>query len=191
MGHRHRLWIVLAGLLLLWAAFRLSGLESHFSVEYLHQRFVEHKLGGFLVFTALFVLGNLLQVPGWLFLAAAVLALGEPWGGLTTYVAACVTCVTTFWVVRLVGADALRAANGRLSARVFAQLDAHPVRSVAVLRLLFQTAPALNYALALSGVSFTDYLIGTLIGLPLPILLYVVFFGTLAQWFHWPIPHGL
>jgi uncharacterized membrane protein YdjX (TVP38/TMEM64 family) len=191
MGHRRRLWLLLAGLVLLWAAFRASGLESHFSVEYLHQRFVEHKLGGFLVFTALFVLGNLLQVPGWLFLAAAVLALGEPWGGLTTYVAACVTCVTTFWVVRLVGADALRAANGRLSARVFAQLDAHPVRSVAVLRLLFQTAPALNYALALSGVSFTDYLIGTLIGLPLPILLYVVFFGTLAQWFHWPIPHGL
>ena len=191
MGHRRRLWIVLAGLLLLWAAFRVSGLESHFSVEYLHQRFVEHKLGGFLVFTALFALGNLLQVPGWLFLAAAVLALGAPWGGLTTYVAACVTCITTFWVVRLVGADALRAANGRIGARVFAQLDAHPVRSVAVLRLLFQTAPALNYALALSGVGFTEYLIGTLIGLPLPILLYVVFFGTLAQWFHWPIPHGL
>ena len=58
MGHRRRLWFLLAGLVLLWAAFRASGLDSHFSVEYLHQRFVEHKLGGFLVFTALFALGS-------------------------------------------------------------------------------------------------------------------------------------
>jgi uncharacterized membrane protein YdjX (TVP38/TMEM64 family) len=191
MAHRHRLWIVLAVLVLLWAAFRVSGLDSHFSVEYLHQRFVEHKLGGFLVFTALFALGNLLQVPGWLFLAAAVLALGEAWGGLTTYAAACATCTSTYWVIRLLGADALRGMQGRISARAFAQLDAHPVRSVMLLRLLFQTAPALNYALALSGVGFIEYLIGTLLGLPVPILLYVMFFGTLAQWFHWPIPHGL
>jgi uncharacterized membrane protein YdjX (TVP38/TMEM64 family) len=191
MNHRRRLWFVLAFLALLWAAFRMSGLEAHFSVEYLHERFVQHKLGGLLVFTALFALGNLLQVPGWLFLASAVLALGEFWGGLATGLAACVTCITTFWVIRLLGADALRAANGRLVARVFAQLDDHPVRSVVLLRLLFQTVSALNYALALSGVGFTDYLIGTLIGLPLPIALFVVFFGSLAEWLHWPIPHGL
>ena len=191
MGHRRRLWIVLACLVLLWAAFRASGLESHFSVEDLHDRFVQHKLGGFLVFTALFALGNLLQVPGWLFLASAVLALGQFWGGLTTFVAACVTCITTFWIIRLVGADALRTASGRFSSKLFNQLDTHPVRSVILLRLVFQTAPALNYALALSGIGFTDYLVGTLLGLPLPITLYVVFFGSLAQWFHWPVPNGL
>ena len=46
--------------------------------------------------------------------------------------------------------------------------------------MLFQTLPALNYALAMSGVKFRDYLIGTLLGLPLPIFLYCLFFDYLA-----------
>ena len=47
--------------------------------------------------------------------------------------------------------------------------------------MLFQTAPALNYALAMSGVKFRNYLIGTLLGLPLPILVYCLFFDLLGK----------
>jgi hypothetical protein len=65
--------------------------------------------------------------------------------------------------------------------RAGAQLDARPVVSIVVLRVLLQTVPALNYALAMSGVKFRDYLVGTLLGLPLPIALYCVFFDYLAR----------
>jgi hypothetical protein len=129
---------------------------------------------------------NLIQIPGSIFLVSAVLALGQVWGGLVTYMAACTTCVTTFVLIRWLGADALRNFNGRLARRIFVQLDTHPVRSVALLRLLFQTVPALNYALALSGIRFRSYLAGTLLGLPLPIALYCLFFGKLARWLQWP-----
>jgi uncharacterized membrane protein YdjX (TVP38/TMEM64 family) len=186
-----RLGSVFLFLLALWALFRLTGLSSHFSLPFLHERFEQHKLGGLLIFIALFALGNLIQIPGWVFLASAVLALGRTWGGLATYLAACITCASTFLFIRLLGANALREFKGRLSDRIFAHLDQHPVRSVAVLRLLFQTAPALNYALALSGIRFRSYLIGSALGLPVPIVLYTLFFGSLAEWLHWPIPHGL
>jgi uncharacterized membrane protein YdjX (TVP38/TMEM64 family) len=53
--------------------------------------------------------------------------------------------------------------------------------SVAVLRLLFQTLPALNYALALADIRFRDYLVGTILGLPLPIFLYCYFFELIFQ----------
>ncbi|MDP1304434.1 VTT domain-containing protein, partial [Klebsiella pneumoniae] len=89
-----------------------------------------------------------MQLPGGIFLAAAVLALGPVWGGLTTLSAALISCGVTFFVVRTFGASALRELPGPLARRVFARLDAQPVRSVALLRLLFQTVPALNYALA-------------------------------------------
>ena len=89
-------------LVLLWAAFRMSGLDAHFSVQFLHDQFERHKLGGLLVFIGAFALGNLVQIPGWVFLASAVLALGRVWGGVATYVAACATCITTFWIIRLV-----------------------------------------------------------------------------------------
>lgn len=185
---RHaRLIAVVLLLVLLWALFQFSGLREHFSLQFVHDSFEHHVVVGLLIYAALFALGNLVQIPGWLFLAAALLALGRFWGGVATYFAGCFACVSTFWMVRLVGADALRRVGGRLGLRLFARLDAHPVQSVVLLRLLMQTAPALNYLLALSGIRFRAYLIGTLLGLPLPILLYSLFFDTLARWLHWPL----
>ena len=105
-----------------------------------------------LLFVLLFSLGNLIQIPGWLFLAAAVLTLGRLWGGVVTYVAAVTSCALTFVTIRSIGGDALRSIDNRVAVRILRQLDAHPVRSVALLRVLFQTAPPLNYALALSGI---------------------------------------
>jgi uncharacterized membrane protein YdjX (TVP38/TMEM64 family) len=59
------------------------------------------------------------------------------------------------------------------------------VASISLLRVLCQTMPTVNYVLALSGVRFRDYLLGTLIGLPLPIALYCLFFDYLARILHW------
>ena len=186
---RHaRLLIVLLLLLAGWVAVHALGLREHFNLPAMQQGLAMHPVAGLLLFVLLFSVGNLLHVPGWLFLAAAVLTLGPLWGGLTTYLAASVACVVTFASIRLLGGQALRGFDGRLARRIFAQLDRHPVRTVALLRLLFQTAPVLNCALALSGVGLRGYVLGTLLGLPLPIAVYSVFLRTLAAWLHWPLP---
>lgn len=187
MPRNTRLFLVLLVLAGLWAVFQFTGLKQQVSLQLIHDQFEQHVLVGLLVFTGLFALGNLVQLPGWLFLAAAVLALGRFWGGLATYVAAVTACCTTFVVIRLLGGNALRDIKGRWATRLFARLDAHPTQSVLVLRLLFQTVPALNVALALSGVGWGPYLLGTLLGLPLPILVYTLFFDTLAQLLHWTV----
>lgn len=176
-----RLIAVLLFLATLFAVFEISGLRDQFSLEFLRQRINEHMLSGLLIFVLLFCLGNLIQVPGWIFLAAAVLALGKMWGGIATYIAASLSCVFTFLSIRWVGGAALRKLDNKIVTRVLARLDAQPVRSVMFLRMLFQTVPALNYTLALSGVGFREYLLGTLLGLPLPILLYCLFFDYLAM----------
>lgn len=186
MNPYKRLFAVVAFLALLLAVFQVSGLRDNLNLAYLHQKFLDNELSGMLIFIALFALGNLIQIPGAVFLAAAVLALGEVWGGVATYVAAVVSCVFTFWLIRLVGGDALRQIKGRWATRLLAQLDAHPVKSIVLLRMLLQTVPALNYALALSGVRFRSYLTGTLLGLPLPIALYCIFFDYLARALHIP-----
>jgi uncharacterized membrane protein YdjX (TVP38/TMEM64 family) len=168
----------------LLAIFQFSGLRDHFSLTFLRQIILDHRIGGLLIFTLVFALGNLIQIPGWLFLAAAVLALGQFRGGLATYVAASISCVFSFLLIRFVGGDALRQLNNRIVSRILGQLDARPIRSVFLARVLFQTLPALNYALAMSGVRFRAYLIGTLLGLPLPIAVYCLFFDALAQALH-------
>ena len=184
MNRYKRLISVLLFLILLLAIFELSGLRSHFNLAYLHQILVDHPISGLIVFILVFALGNLVQIPGWIFLAAAVLALGKTWGGIATYVAAIVSCTVTFFSIRFVGGDALRNLDGKLATRLLSQLDAHPVRNIMLLRMLFQTVPPLNYALAMSGVRFRDYLAGTLLGLPLPIMVYCVFFDYLSVQLH-------
>jgi uncharacterized membrane protein YdjX (TVP38/TMEM64 family) len=176
-----RLLSVLLFLVVLLAIFELSGLRGHFNLQFLQQRILENRVSGLMIFILLFSLGNLIQIPGWVFLAAAVFALGRGWGGVATYAAASVSCAVTFLTIRWIGGDALRQLDNRIAARILARLDAHPVTSIALLRVLFQTVPALNYALAMSGVRFRNYLIGTLLGLPLPIMVYCLFFEYLAK----------
>ena len=168
---------------LLLAIFQLSGLREHFNLAYLQQKITENQFSGLMIFVVLFSLGNLIQIPGWIFLAAAVLTLGKTWGGAATYVAASLSCITTFLVIRMVGGDAMRQVKNKIAIGLLAKLDARPIRSIALLRILFQTVPVLNYALAMSGVKFRHYLIGTLLGLPLPIIVYCWFFDYLAQIF--------
>jgi len=164
----------------LLTAFEFSGLRGHFNLSSIRQHILQHPVGGLVLFVLLFSLGNLIQIPGWVFLAAAVLALGRLWGGVVTYVAAVTSCAFTFVTIRALGGDALRMLRNRVAVRLLRKLDDHPIASVSLLRLLFQTMPALNCALALSGVSFRAFLIGTLVGLPIPIAVYCIFFDVLA-----------
>lgn len=181
MRQYQRLLAVALFLGMLLAVFEFSGLRDHFNLVFLQQQIAQNRFSGLLLFVLLFSLGNLIQIPGWVFLAAAVLTLGRFWGGLATYVAACVSCSLTFLTLRLIGGDALRQLTNRTAVKILSQLDARPIRSVVLLRVLFQTVPALNYALALSGIKFRQYFIGTLLGLPLPIVLYCLFFEYLAK----------
>ena len=179
---RYRRLILLAVMLVsVLLIVELTGLREQFSLTALRTLLEANLLVGVLLFVLAFAIGNLIQLPGWPFLAAAILALGTVAGGLVTYVAACVYCLVTFQVVQGVGGSALRDIDKPLARKILARLDSHPVRSVMLLRFLFQTMPALNYTLALSGVKRRDYLLGSLLGLPFPLLIYCFFFDRIAQ----------
>lgn len=184
MGRYKQFILVFAFLCVLLVGAEVSGLRDHFSIPLLQQRLIENPVRGLGLFVLLFVLGNFIQIPGWIFLASAVLAFGRTAGGLATYCAATISCAITFITIRYIGGDAIRQLKSRLAIRLLNQLDAHPVRNIVILRTLFQTLPALNYALALSGVGFRDYIVGTLIGLPLPIAAYCLFFDYLFDLAH-------
>ena len=182
---RHiRLVLVLLFIASIALVMQLTGIREHFELAFIRSQFEHHLLTGTATFILLFALGNLMQIPGWVFLAAAVLALGQFWGAAVTYLAAVSWCILDFSLIRLVGGDALRSLDSRLARRLLDQLDRRPVWSQACLRTLFQTAPALNYALALSGVRLRDYCLALLIGLPLPIALYSLFIDYLAMAIH-------
>jgi uncharacterized membrane protein YdjX (TVP38/TMEM64 family) len=157
----------------------LFGIRENFDLDYVRDTLAMHPVSGGALFVALFCLGNLIQIPGWIFLAAAVLTLGKVDGGSLTYLAAVVSCVVTYALIRMLGGDALRELDSPLARRLLGYMDERPLLSIFALRTCFQTAPPLNYSLALSGVPFRQYLVGTVLGLPLPIVAYCLAFELL------------
>lgn len=184
LRRNQRLLLVLLFMLVLLGLVQWTGLRQHLSLDYLRQMLLANRWQGLGVFVLLFSIGNLVQVPGWIFLASAVLVLGQWGGGVVTYVAASVSCAVTFLSVRWVGGDAMQQIQSPLAMRLLAQLHAHPLRNVFALRVVFQTLAALNYALAMSGISFRKYMTATLVGLPLPIAVYCVFFDYVEHAMH-------
>ncbi|WP_296446583.1 VTT domain-containing protein [Rhodoferax sp. UBA5149] len=176
-----RIFFVLMFLVALLGIVQWADLRQDFSLAYLRQALSANRWTGLAAFVLLFTLGNLVQVPGWLFLASAVLVLGKLGGGLATYVAACISCAITFLAVRWVGGDAVQRMDSPLASKWLAQLHLHPIRNVLLLRTVFQTLAALNYALAMSGIGFRKYMVATLLGLPLPIAIYCLLFDYIAK----------
>jgi uncharacterized membrane protein YdjX (TVP38/TMEM64 family) len=178
---KKKLLSIIAFFLLLYVIVALTGLRSHLSTDVIQSLFLAYPVWGLVLFCLAFSFGNLVYVPGWIFLVGAVFALGKEWGGVATLMAAMCSSTISFLLIRAVGGTALRSFNHRWADKIFAHLDERPILSVAFLRLLFQTLPALNYALALADIRFRDYLVGTAVGLPLPIFLYCYFFELIFQ----------
>jgi len=134
---------------------------------------------GLLAYLAIFSIGQLVGVPGLVFVAAGILIYGKLYGAIAGLLGAVVAMTISFLVVRGVGGQPLGGAQNRFMGRILAQLDERPIRAIALLRLVFWLAPPVNYALALSKVRLRDFILGSVLGLLVPIGIATFFFDWL------------
>ncbi|MCB9752291.1 MAG: TVP38/TMEM64 family protein [Myxococcales bacterium] len=143
-------------------------------IEYIHSGEMQHYMvdagwTGVIVFCLVYCVGVVAHVPGLVFVFAAVLAYGPVGGGTVSLLGGIPAVAITFLVVRAVGGTALAHVKNPYMRRVLSHLDERPIQSVFLLRLVFIMAPGVNYGLALSKVRFRDYVIGSALGLIIPI----------------------
>jgi len=173
-GGRPR-WLRLSLLVLLTAGLlglsKVTGLGAHLRPEEIHARMAAAGWWGPLLYIVAFAVGELVHVPGWVFVAAAVVAYGRATGAALALAGALVSISVTFAVVRGVGGKPLGAIRWRWVARMLAHLDEHPVRTIILLRLVLWLTPQLNYVLALSHVRYRSYLVGSAVGLVAPVII--------------------
>ena len=150
------------------------GLTEQLSVEALQGWMIEAGLLGAVGFVGVFALGNLLSIPGLVFIIASLLAYGKVVGALVALLGSLAALTLNFWAVRLVGGTPQAIPTGR-AARLLRGLQARPIGTVFLLRCLMMLSPPLNYALALSPIRYRDYMLGSALGLIAPIGLYAVF----------------
>lgn len=184
-----RLLLLVALLLSLFLLGRALGLTS-LSAAQLRATLGGAGPAGALLFLGAFVLGELVHIPGLVFVAVAVLGYGRLGGFLLGYLGALLSVSVAFALFRGVGGQALGVAGAGAGIalpegswlrrpffrRLLQHLADRPLRAVVVLRLLFIMTPAVNALLALSPLRFRHFLAGSAIGL-LPAIAVVALLG--------------
>jgi uncharacterized membrane protein YdjX (TVP38/TMEM64 family) len=171
--------VVFAALLL---AGRLSGVAKNLTPEGLRAFTLAAGAWGALAYIAAFSLGQLVQLPGMLFVAAGLLAYGKFWGGGLAWIGALTSVSVTYFVARGVGGSPFQAIENPRVKRILARIETHPLLTVVALRLFLTTSPPLNYALALSGIRFRHYFLGSALGLTPAIVLAALLSDIFMRW---------
>ena len=176
---RLRLVFLVAILAGLFAVGSYYDVTEHINAAMIRERVVDAGPWGWILYVAIFSGGEFLHIPGLIFVAGGILAYGKLTGFVLAFIASLISVGFSFVVVRSIGGTQLERAKNPTLQKALAQLERHPIRTVLVLRLFLFLSPALNYALALTRISFRDYLIGSTLGLIAPIAAAAYFFDWL------------
>lgn len=176
-----RIAIVLSLLLLAPFIARWAGLTSQLSVEHLRQVVADAGAWGAAAFVGIFVLTMLVQVPGIAFVMVAPTLFRLPEALALCLLASNVSVLLNFAVVRRFGGQPLADIESPRLRRLFAQLESHPVRTVALLRTITVMFPPVTSALALTQVSARDHALGSVLGMLLPVSALVLVAAALVD----------
>lgn len=118
-------------------------------------------------FVVAFSVGELIHLPGMLFVFVARAAYGAVGGFFISYGSALIAILGPFLLVRGIRTQRERTwqPRWRFLRRLLDGVETHPIRSVMILRLILWLAPPLDYALAFTSIRTRDYLIGSALGL--------------------------
>jgi uncharacterized membrane protein YdjX (TVP38/TMEM64 family) len=164
-----RIALLLALFVGLYLAGRALGLAEYLEPARIRTLVADAGAWGALLFVAVFVASVVAQIPAFMFvvLAPALFPWQHAW--LLCVVASNVAVALNFELVRRIGGQPLGDVQRAWMRRAFASLDAHPIRSVALLRIVTIMFPPVTTALALTRLGARDHAVGSFLGMLLPI----------------------
>jgi uncharacterized membrane protein YdjX (TVP38/TMEM64 family) len=154
---------------------RESGVIEQANPEHIRAVVQDWGALGVVLFIALFTVGQLLYIPGLFFVLAAGLIYGGITGFIIAFIGALIAITVSFYAVRVIGGSPLKKTDKPFIGKLLNGLHDKPISNIAIMRLIVSTAPWLNYMLALSAVKYRQYLIGSVIGMTLPIAATIYF----------------
>ena len=157
------------------------GLTNFATTEKLTLLLRENIIISSFIFIILFCVANLLYIPGWIIISAPILVLPPMNAYLLILVGAITSCCLSFFLIGYFGKGLLNELNNKYANKALIKLEQRPLLTVFALRILMQTNPALNYTLSMSKIRFKDYFLGTVLGLPLPIAIYCIFYDFITD----------
>lgn len=163
----------------LYGVGKWTGLLDDLDAETIRRTVSDAGPWGVVLYVVIFSAGELIHVPGMLFVAAGILAYGRLAGFFVALVGAVTSVSVSFWVVRGIGGKALARIDRPFMRKMLTRLHARPVVTIVILRAVFWISPPLTYALALTNIRFRDYLVGSALGLLVPVGLAALVFDLI------------
>jgi uncharacterized membrane protein YdjX (TVP38/TMEM64 family) len=173
-----RIALLVLVLVLLGAVAHGTGLTESVTRERVQEIATSWGAAGLALYVVGFSIVEILQLPGVIFVVAAIAAYG-PWiGTAAAYLGMLGASITVFLFGRLVAGRALAEVEHPRVRALMSRVDARPIATVVFLRGVLFMLPGIGYACALSSIRFRDYVIGSAIGLVVPSVLAAV----LGEW---------
>lgn len=180
-----RLGVFLMLVSMLWLVGHLSGATAGITPTTIREGLLAAGGAGVVAYVISFCIGNLIQIPGMVFLLGGLLTYGPVQGSAIALLGALAAISSSFIFARTVGGQIEIPESKPRIRRVLSQLEDKPLRTMIVLRVLFWTSPPLNYALALSSVRYPHYILAAAIGMIPPILLLAALTNQIMIWRGW------
>lgn len=133
---------------------------------------------GVLLFNFMFTMGQLMRMPGFIFLIIGGITWGV-YGLIVNVLALPVVLGVQFVIYRKIGGDSLTKIRSPLLKKVLVLIEQRPITIVTILRLCFLMSPMLNMLLSMTNIRFREYMIGSFLGL-LPVLIVLTTFAQPA-----------
>lgn len=175
MSRRMRLALLALVFVALYVVAQVTGLRDAITQERLQLLVDGAGVFGVVLFIGAFSVGQLAQLPGIVFVLAARAAWGPVMGFAVAYVGALCAVSLSFCAVRAaMGRSDETSRRPAWLDRALDKLATRPQLTVASLRALLALSPPLNVALAMTPLRSRDHLIGSAVGLLLPITLWIL-----------------
>jgi uncharacterized membrane protein YdjX (TVP38/TMEM64 family) len=173
-----RIALLVVVIVLLGAIAHFTGLAQVVTRDRIEEIATSWGALGLALYVAAFSVGEILQLPGVVFVVAAIAAYG-PWlGTAAAYLGMLSASITVFLFGRLVAGRALAEVEHPRVRALMARADRSPIATVAFMRGVLFVLPGIGYACALSSIKLRDYVIGSAIGLVVP----SVIAAALGEW---------
>jgi uncharacterized membrane protein YdjX (TVP38/TMEM64 family) len=180
-----RIALFLSAIGALWLYAHMSGMTEGVTPLSIRDKLRAAGWIGMAGYIASFSLGNIVQIPGLIFLLGGLLTYGPVQGGALALIASLAAITTSFVVARTVGGQVDIPEHRPRVRKVLQQLDDKPLRTMVVLRILFWTSPPLNYILAFSPVRYRQYITAAAIGMVPPIIGLALLTDQIMKWRGW------
>lgn len=169
--------LILGILICLLLVARISGLTAWLSVDNVRGLMAQLGPWGMLAMLGMFIAATLLNIPPMLFVFASILAYGKWLGALVATVGALSGMAVNFWFVRRIGGTASSSeVKNKYIRKALERVESHPFWTVFGIRMTVQLLPAMNTTLALTQVSFRNYILGSAAALlPMMVVLAMAF----------------